>query len=76
MSNGFHATQYDITRNSIKCNRCGDEIESASVHDFRWCSCGTVAVDGGREYLKRLYKSPGDYEDTSIYTSEEVWTVI
>jgi hypothetical protein len=42
-----------IKANRIKCNRCGDVIESTSAHDFKFCKCGAVAVDGGREYLKR-----------------------
>lgn len=53
-----------IKRNAIKCNHCGDVIESMHVHDFKWCSCETVAVDGGKEYCKRSFKnSPNDYED-------------
>lgn len=55
-----------IVVNKIKCNHCGDEIESKSVHDFVWCKCGTVAVDGGKEYLKRCFKhSTDDYTDLS-----------
>jgi len=42
-----------IRQNKIQCNNCGDIIESVHVHDFKWCSCGNCAVDGGREYLKR-----------------------
>ena len=42
-----------IKNNKIKCKKCGDIIESTSVHQFKWCSCGTVAVDGGHEYLRR-----------------------
>ena len=38
----------------IKCKKCGDIIESKTVHDFKWCSCGACAVDGGREYLRRV----------------------
>ena len=48
-----------ITVNRIRCRKCGDIIESTSVHDFRWCSCGACAVDGGLEYLRRL----GERED-------------
>jgi hypothetical protein len=44
-----------ITRNAIQCKRCKQIIESKSVHDFRWCKCGAVAVDGGHDYLRRLY---------------------
>jgi len=36
----------------IKCLICNDIIESKSRHDFVWCSCGNVAVDGGEDYLK------------------------
>jgi hypothetical protein len=54
-----------IIRNSVKCLKCGEEIESKSVHDFRSCKCGNISVDGGKEYLRRV----GNYEeceDTSI----------
>ena len=53
-----------IRTNKIKCKKCGDIIESISVHDFKWCSCGTVAVDGGHEYLRRL-ENVEDFEDLS-----------
>ena len=43
-----------ITKNAIKCNKCGDIIESTHVHDFKWCKCKSVAVDGGLQYLRRL----------------------
>jgi hypothetical protein len=42
-----------ITRNSIKCRACGDIITSTHVHDFKWCSCESIFVDGGCEYLRR-----------------------
>lgn len=45
--------------NKIKCNKCGKIIESISVHDFRFCKCGAVAVDGGHDYLRRC----GNRED-------------
>lgn len=48
-----------IIHNRIRCKKCGDVIESCSVHDFKWCSCHSCAVDGGHEYLKRL----GELED-------------
>lgn len=56
-----------IVRNSVKCLLCDTEIESKHVHDFAWCPCGNVAVDGGQEYLKRAWTNPGDtWTDTSI----------
>ena len=58
-----------IIVNKIKCNKCGDIIESKHRHDFKICRCGTVAVDGGHDYLRRC----GDldsYEDLSA--TEEI----
>lgn len=54
-----------IIRNIIKCKKCGDIIESKSVHDFKFCKCNSVAVDGGHEYLRRV-GNRDDYEDLSI----------
>ena len=53
-----------ILTNKIKCNKCGDIIESKTTHDFNTCSCGAVSVDGGRSYLKRS-GNMGDWTDLS-----------
>lgn len=45
-----------IIRNAIRCKKCGDVIESKTVHDFKFCSCGSCAVDGGHDYLRRCGK--------------------
>ena len=42
-----------IIQNEIQCHSCGEIIYSAHVHDFKWCECGAVGVDGGLEYLRR-----------------------
>ena len=42
-----------IIRNAIRCNLCGDEIESKHRHDFVFCSCRACFADGGSEYLRR-----------------------
>lgn len=42
-----------IIKNAIQCKKCGDVIESTSVHEFVTCSCGACAVDGGHDYLRR-----------------------
>lgn len=63
-----------IIHNRIKCKRCGDIIESTHRHDFKWCSCGQCAVDGGHDYLKRSYtgESPEEsYEELSETKGEE-----
>ena len=56
-----------IIRNSAKCLGCGDEIESKHRHDFKWCKCGSLAVDGGKDYTRRVYDPKVPWEDTSIY---------
>ena len=57
-----------IIRNIIKCNTCGDVIESTYRHDFKSCSCGRVAVDGGHDYLRRGFiESQNDFTDLSEF---------
>lgn len=58
-----------IIRNSAKCRKCGEEVESKTLHDFAWCKCGSIALDGGKSYLKRS-GNPEDFEDTSVYEEE------
>lgn len=56
-----------IIKNQIKCNHCGDIIESTSRHDFKECSCGAVSIDGGHDYLRRSFvNSSNDYTDMSV----------
>lgn len=51
--------QHDVSispggkRNIAKCAKCGDIIESMHLHDFLYCSCKAIFVDGGREYIRR-----------------------
>lgn len=57
-----------IITNKIRCKSCNDVIESKTVHDFKRCKCGNVCVDGGKDYLRRVYSGvlPEDaYEDLS-----------
>lgn len=42
-----------IKKNCIRCRKCNDVIESTYRHDFKFCKCGAVAVDGGKDYLRR-----------------------
>lgn len=54
-----------IVVNKIRCNKCGDIIESVSDHDFEFCKCGAVAVDGGHDYLRRCGNRE-DWEELSV----------
>lgn len=53
-----------IKVNKIKCKKCGNIIESKTTNDLKRCSCGAVAVDGGKEYLKRIGNDE-EYEELS-----------
>lgn len=46
-----------IIKNVAECLVCHELVESTHVHDYRSCKCGAIAVDGGREYLRRSAKS-------------------
>ena len=48
-----------IIRNAIRCKKCGDIIEVKTDHDPMCNNCGSCAVDGGHDYLRRC----GDLED-------------
>lgn len=65
-----------IIRNAIRCNNCGDVIESKHRHDYNTCSCKRVAVDGGMDYLRRSFtNNRDDYTELSEYiddTEDEV----
>jgi len=42
-----------IFKNKAQCNKCKDIIESRDRHDFKWCSCHSIFVDGGKDYMRR-----------------------
>jgi hypothetical protein len=50
----------------VICKNCNNFIYSRTTHDFRWCPCGKVAVDGGMDYLKIV----GNQEDFSFAREE------
>lgn len=45
-------TDQKIKHNRIRCKLCKNIVESVHRHDFRWCPCGAVFVDGGKEYVR------------------------
>ena len=66
-----------IFENAAKCHSCGDYIRSNNRHDFKYCSCGNVAVDGGSWYAKRVFKDVAtfdniivEYDDDGIQESD------
>ena len=59
-----------IIRNAIRCNICGDEIESKDRQDYVRCTCGACAVDGGHDYLRRSFKDKESYTDLSVVVDD------
>jgi len=46
--------------NAIQCLKCRDVIFSRARHDYRSCSCGKTAIDGGFDYTRLIgsYSEP------------------
>ena len=59
-----------ILRNMAQCKLCGDIIESTHVHDFKFCKCGAIFVDGGKEYLRRGGKDLNLIKELSVEEGE------
>lgn len=45
----------------VKCMSCNQIIQSMFRHDFKWCKCKSIAVDGGGDYLKMSYNPGAKY---------------
>jgi hypothetical protein len=59
-----------IIRNIAQCLLCKDIIESVHRHDTRWCSCGEIGVDGGKSYIKRMYKNDPTWVELSEFETQ------
>jgi len=40
------------TVNAVKCHKCGGYAISRHRHDFVWCLCRNIFVDGGPAYTR------------------------
>ena len=60
-----------ILSNQVRCLKCSGTPFSAHRHDYRPCPCGSIAVDGGMDYLRRIGNLDA-YEDLSIEFPDEV----
>lgn len=52
-----------IVINRARCNNCNEIIKSLLVHDFKWCKCHQLAVDGGNCYIRRVVENENNYID-------------
>ena len=52
LKNGYRPMEV----NAFECPKCSSLIFSRTRHDYRWCPCKTIAVDGGLEYSRVVYQ--------------------
>ena len=48
---------YHLTVNAIMCEDCRSIIWSIHQHDFRYCKCQKIFIDGGRNYTRIGYSN-------------------
>lgn len=56
-----------VIKNSVRCNLCGDIIESTYRHNFVECSCKACFVDGGHDYQRIGFAEEGCFTNLSVY---------
>lgn len=61
-----------ILVNKAQCKKCKDIIESKDTNDFKRCSCGSIAVDGGLEYIKRIGNLDDIVELSQFYNNNDL----
>ena len=61
-----------LTRNAAFCRKCEQIIVSQHRHDFVTCKCGDIAVDGGLDYERRVFRDGAQWEERCEYTAPSV----
>ena len=64
----YGGVKYTQIRHAIMCKKCLETIESKHDHDFKYCSCGAVGIDGGIADGNRILGDPSDIEDRGVYS--------
>jgi len=73
----YAGVRYTQTRHAIYCKKCLEIVESKHLHDFKYCSCRAVGVDGGVSAGNRILGNLSDIEDRSMYCAvvqkKKIW---
>ena len=73
----YGGVRYTQTRHAIYCKKCKETIESKHVHDFKFCSCRAVGIDGGISAGNRILGDLSDMENRSMYCAivdkKKIW---
>ena len=65
----YGGVRYIQVRHAMYCKKCFDTVESKSCHDFQFCNCGSVGVDGGTAAGNRVLGKLTDMEDRRMYVA-------
>ena len=63
----YGGVEYIQVRHALYCKKCKDTIESKFVHDFKWCLCGAIGVDGGVSAGNHVLGDLASTETRSMY---------
>ena len=73
----YNSIRYTQTRHAIQCKKCLETIESKHRHDFKYCSCRAVGIEGGISAGNRILGNLSDIEDRSMYRAiignKKIW---
>jgi hypothetical protein len=73
----YAGVRYTQTRHAIQCKNCLETVESKHLHDFKYCSCRAVGVDGGVSAGNRILGNLSDMENRSMYCAtvqkKKIW---
>jgi hypothetical protein len=71
----YGGVKYTQVRHAVQCKKCLETIESKHIHDFKSCSCKSVAIDGGISDGNRILGDSS--ENRSMYCAtvqnKKIW---
>lgn len=73
----YGGVKYTQVRHAVHCKKCKTTIESITEHDYKFCPCGSVGIDGGISDGNRILGSQSDMENRSVYcatvNNKKIW---
>jgi len=66
----YGGVKYNQIRHAIFCKKCYETIESKFDHDFKFCKCNSIGIDGGISKGNRILGNKLDMELRSMYCAK------
>lgn len=60
-----------LVKNSARCRKCKDVIESKDMKELVKCKCGKLAISGGAGSKGYLYRQGLEFDELSEYERKE-----